>query len=157
MLKQRKITQKVPKLYLSKLNHNKWYHVVGIQTADKHIIYVVCVCLRVCQLSEYAFNIHFPILCKRSITYQDVCLLDGDRPYDTFIHFPNSKTHWLLYIHSACMHARLQIASITTTSSDRYISINYTYYAFYRYVYLQAANFNVNISGEENLYKGYKV
>lgn len=36
------------------------------------------------------------ILCKRSITYQDVRLLDGDRPYDRLIR-QITKTHLLLY------------------------------------------------------------
>lgn len=57
-----------------------------------------------------------PILRKRRITYQDVCLLDGDRPYDTFIHFQITKMHLLLYIHSfaAYMHARVQTASLSS-------------------------------------------
>lgn len=44
-VKTKKNNKKVPKLYLSKLNHSNLYRVVGIQTADKHIIYVVCVCI----------------------------------------------------------------------------------------------------------------
>lgn len=61
-------------------------------------------------------SIDSPILRKRRITYQDVRLLDGDRPYDTFIHFQITKMHLLLYIHSfaAYMHARVQTASLTS-------------------------------------------
>lgn len=50
--------------------------------------------------AKYYYGIDSLVLCKRSITYQDVCLWDGDRPYDTFIHFQITKMHLLLYIHS---------------------------------------------------------
>lgn len=46
------------------------------------------------------FKIDSPVQCKRSITYQDVCLLDGDRLYDTVIHSQITKMHLLLYIRS---------------------------------------------------------
>lgn len=64
----------------------------------------VCLCVPFCFLL-YLKHIHYfeidsPVLRKKSITYQDVCLLDGDRPYDTFIHFQITTTHLLLYIHS---------------------------------------------------------
>lgn len=49
---------------------------------------------------KYDYGIDWLVLCKRSITYQDVCLWDGHQPYDTFIHFQITKMHLLLYSHS---------------------------------------------------------
>lgn len=65
-----------------------------------HMCVSLCAFLYFTVKHIYYFEIDSPVLCKRSITYQDVCLLDGDRPYDTFIHFQITKMHLLLYIHS---------------------------------------------------------
>lgn len=75
--------------------------------------------------AKYYFEIDSPILWKRSITYQDVCLLDGDRPYDTFIHFQITKMHLLLYIHSI-RSAQPMACNIQKCLITDYI-INYIY------------------------------
>lgn len=72
---------------------------------------------------KYYFKIDSPVLCKRSITYQDVRLLDGDGPYDTFIHFQITKTHLLLYIRSFTAYS---MQHYSVSSSTHYI-ITYIY------------------------------
>lgn len=79
-----------------------------------HIAVYCSICLHMFSFflfkkKAYYFKTDSPVLCKRSITYQDVCLLDGDRPYDTFIHFQINKMHLLLYISFICslQHATL--------------------------------------------------
>lgn len=84
------------------LNHKCMLNTMCRESSQPHIL--ACACMFLSSKKKNDFNIDSCILCKRSITYQGVCLLDGDRPYDTLIH-QITKTHLLLYSGSftACL------------------------------------------------------